>query len=231
METSNRSESKGKSIDGSNIALVGDLKFGRAVHSLCKALNLFENSQIDKYLTRCPDSETNKKMVSLLEQTKADGDSIGGSVVCSIHNCPAGIGEPVFDKLHADLAKSMLSIPASRAFELGHGFNSCQMLGSIHNDEFDKMGERIITKTNNSAGIQGGISNGMPIWFKVAFKPASSIRKSQNSIDILGHKKQISVRGRHDPCVVIRAVPIVEAMASLVTLDHILRNIKYQTHT
>lgn len=176
---------------------------------------------IDSNLVRCPDVALAKKMEALIEETKVKGDSLGGQISCVINGVPAGLGEPVFDKLHADLGKAMLSINAVKGFEYGSGFEAIAMLGSEHNDEFLPDGK---TKTNNSGGIQGGISNGEQIYFNVAFKPVASIAQKQNTVNSKNEKVELEVQGRHDPCVVPRAVPIVEAMANLVILDFYLRN-------
>lgn len=174
---------------------------------------------------RCPDNEIANDMIRAIEQAKQDGDTLGGIVRCVIQGTPAGWGEPVFDRLEADLAKAMLSINATKGFELGSGFKAASMKGSEHNDEFEMKGDKVSTKTNFSGGIQGGISNGMNIYFAVAFKPVSSIRMQQKTINKEGNEIQLQINGRHDPCVVPRAVPIVEAMAALVLADHYLRNL------
>jgi chorismate synthase len=179
----------------------------------------FEN--IEKNLVRCPDLKKAKEMENLIKSVRKEGDTIGGVVSCIIKNVPVGIGEPVFDKLHAELGKAMLSINAVKGFEYGSGFAGVKMKGSEHNDQYE-LDES--TKTNHSGGIQGGISNGMDIYFNVAFKPVATIMKDQKTIDSKGKEASISGKGRHDPCVVPRAVPIVEAMASLVILDMILIN-------
>ncbi|MGE9516379.1 MAG: chorismate synthase [Solitalea-like symbiont of Tyrophagus putrescentiae] len=176
---------------------------------------------IDATIVRCPDIEIANKMIDYILDIKNKGDSVGGIITCIIKGTPVGLGEPVFDKLHADLAKAIMSIQAVKGFEYGSGFNSVTMLGSEHNDIFST-GFR--TQTNNSGGIQGGISNGENIYFKAAFKPVSTIMKEQETIDINGNKTTIQAKGRHDPCVVPRAVPIVEAMSAIVIVDHILRN-------
>jgi chorismate synthase len=160
-----------------------------------------------------------------IETARADGDSIGGAITCLCRGVPAGWGEPVFDKLPALLAHAMLSIPAARGFEIGRGFGAVQMRGSWHNDLFVKKGKRLGTVTNNSGGIQGGISNGEPIFFRVAFKPTATIAAEQTTSDYKGRLVKLSGKGRHDPCVVPRAVPIVEAMAALVLADAALRHV------
>lgn len=176
-------------------------------------------------IVRCPDEETANRMIELIEETKKKGDTVGGIISCVIKNTPVGLGEPVFDKLHADLAKAMLSINAVHGFEYGSGFAGTKMNGSEHNDVFEKSADdKIITQSNNSGGIQGGISNGMDIYFNVAFKPVATIMQTQSTVDKEGNETEIKGKGRHDPCVVPRAVPIVEAMAGLVLADHLLRN-------
>jgi chorismate synthase len=163
-------------------------------------------------------------MISLVNEVKEKGDTIGGVVGCRITNAMPGLGDPVYERLEANLAKAMLSINASKGFEIGSGFNGSRMLGSEHNDLFIKEGDKITMKTNHSGGVQGGISNGMPIEFKVAFKPVATLMKDQKSVDKEGNEMLIKGKGRHDPCVVPRAVPIVEAMAALVLVDHLMLN-------
>jgi len=187
--------------------------------------NKVTSEQIESNIVRCPDEKIAKKMIQLINQLIQEGDSVGGVIRGEIKNVPIGLGEPVFDKLSADLGKAMLSIPAVKGFEIGSGFGGVKMRGSQHNDSFytDKQGN-IKTKTNFSGGIQGGISNGENIFFRVAFKPVSTIRKGQNTVNLKGQNVKIEATGRHDPCVLPRAVPIVEAMAALVIMDHYLRN-------
>jgi chorismate synthase len=183
-----------------------------------------DRSLLESNIVRCPDTEIAQQMIDLIMDVRKEGDTIGGMVTCQITGCPAGLGAPVFDKLHADLGKAMLSINAVKGFEYGSGFESISMRGSQHNDSFVSTEERkVITKTNFSGGIQGGISNGMPIYFNVAFKPVATIIEAQETVDIEGNSAIAEGRGRHDPCVVPRAVPIVEAMAALVLVDHFLR--------
>jgi len=179
---------------------------------------------IDSNLVRCPDKETAAKMISLIERVRSEGDSVGGVITCVIKNCPIGLGEPVFDKLHADFGKAMLSINAVKGFEIGSGFAAASMRGSEHNDAFQKDGDKVVTSSNNSGGIQGGISNGQDIYFRVAFKPVATIAISQETVNSSGEETTLEGKGRHDPCVVPRAVPIVEAMAALVLADHWLRS-------
>jgi chorismate synthase len=175
-------------------------------------------------LVRCPDEETAKHMIRLIETAKAEGDSLGGVITCVIKDCPIGLGEPVFDKLEAQLAKAMLSIPAVKGFEIGSGFEGTKMKGSEHNDVFEIKNDKVVTQTNNSGGIQGGISNGMDIYFRVAFKPTATIMQKQQTLDAAKNQVELEAKGRHDPCVLPRAVPIVEAMASLVLADYLLMN-------
>lgn len=194
------------------VSQVGDLK-----------MNLIEDinyQNIDSNIVRCPDAKLADDMIELIMEVKKSGDTIGGMVTCHIIGCPVGIGAPVFDKLHADLAKAMMSINAVKGFEYGSGFDAIRMRGSEHNDRFVNQNGHIITTTNHSGGIQGGISNGMPINFNVAFKPVATIVPSQVTIDKDGNEAIAEGKGRHDPCVVPRAVPIVEAMAALVIVDH-----------
>lgn len=197
---------------------VGHLKLEKSYESL-------DFKQIESNPVRCPDQVLAAEMETIILKVKKDGDTIGGVVNCVIKNCPVGWGEPVFDRLQADLAKAMLSINACKGFEYGSGFEGVKMKGSEHNDAFYKNEEgEIKTKTNYSGGIQGGISNGMDIYFSTAFKPVATIIKQQESVDEAGEKVVVKGKGRHDPCVVPRAVPIVEAMAALVLADHYLRN-------
>lgn len=182
-------------------------------------LNLVESTDV-----RCPDLATAQRMIDLIKEVRKDGDTIGGVVTCVIKGVPVGLGEPVFDKLHADLGKAMLSINAVKGFEYGSGFEGVVMRGSEHNDKFYTEDGMVKTQTNRSGGIQGGISNGMDIYFKVAFKSVATVMKPQVSVDEKGNEVEVLGRGRHDPCVLPRAVPIVEAMAALVLADHWLRN-------
>lgn len=174
---------------------------------------------------RCPDLKIAEKMISAIESARKEGNSLGGVVTCAVRGCPAGWGEPVFDKMEADLAKAVLSLPAAKGFEIGSGFAGTDMTGMEHNDEFylDNSG-RIRTKTNRSGGVQGGITNGETIYFRTAFKPTATVMREQNTVSTKPHKETvIQGRGRHDPCVLPRAVPMVEAMCALVLVDHALR--------
>jgi chorismate synthase len=182
-----------------------------------------KRADVETNAIRCPDGAAAKKMVSLIDKTRAAGDSLGGVIECVIRNPPAGLGEPVFDKLDADLAKAMLSLPATKGFEIGSGFAATRMRGSEHNDPFEMRGGRIRTSTNYSGGIQGGISNGEEIYFRVGFKPPATIAREQRTVTASRERTKLAARGRHDPCVLPRAVPMVEAMAALVLCDHALR--------
>ncbi|WP_299381851.1 chorismate synthase [uncultured Lacinutrix sp.] len=181
-------------------------------------------SKIESNIIRCPDEATAEKMIARVKEIRKEGDTIGGTITCVIKNVPVGLGEPVFDKLHADLGKAMLSINAVKGFEYGSGFCGAKMKGSEHNDPFNNDGT---TKTNLSGGIQGGISNGMDIYFRVAFKPVATLIQKYETIDKHGNTVEMQGKGRHDPCVVPRAVPIVEAMAALVLADFYLLNKMY----
>ena len=174
---------------------------------------------VDQTMVRCPDEAASKKMEDAIVAAKEAGDSLGGIITCACRNVPPGWGEPVFDKLEAKLAQAMMSLPATKAFEIGSGFSGTRMRGSAHNDPFIKKGERLGTVTNYSGGIQGGISNGEPIVFRIAFKPPATISKAQPTVDFDGKPVVLEAKGRHDPCVVPRAIPIVETMAALVLLD------------
>ena len=179
---------------------------------------------VEKNIVRCADAAAAKRMMSLIEQVRDQGDSIGGLIECVIRGIPPGLGEPVFDKLDADLSKAMLSIPATKGFEIGSGFGATRMRGSQHNDPFEMRAGKIRTKTNKSGGVQGGISNGEDIYFRVAFKPPATIALQQKTVTSSKQQSELAAHGRHDPCVLPRAVPIVEAMAALVLCDHALRH-------
>jgi chorismate synthase len=200
------------------VSSVGDIYLNKPYQDL-------DFSKIDSNPVRCPDPETATKMEELIRVVKKEGDTIGGTITCVLQNVPIGLGEPVFDKLHADLGKAMLSINAVKGFEYGSGFCGSQMKGSEHNDLYHSDGS---TKTNLSGGIQGGISNGMDIYFRVAFKPVATLIKKQEVLDNQGNILELQGKGRHDPCVLPRAVPIVEAMAALVLADFYLLNKIYQ---
>ena len=202
------------------------LAFVRRVQDIeaqIKAANL-RSEVIESNIVRTCDPKAVKKMIALIEKMRKEGNSVGGVIECVVRGMPVGLGEPVFDKLEADLAKAMLSLPATKGFEIGSGFEGTRLTGAQHNDEFytDKSG-RVRTKTNRSGGIQGGISNGEDIVFRVAFKPTATILREQNTVDKSGAATTLKARGRHDPCVLPRAVPMVEAMVHLVLCDHFLR--------
>lgn len=181
--------------------------------------------QVESNIVRCPDAECAERMIELIEQTGRQGDSIGGVVECVARNVPKGLGDPVFDKLEAELAKGVMSLPASKGFEIGSGFAGTLLTGFEHNDEFyiDESGE-IRTTTNHSGGIQGGISNGENIILRVAFKPTATIRKEQKTVTNEGEETVLAGKGRHDPCVLPRAVPMVEAMVAIVLCDRLLQH-------
>jgi len=178
---------------------------------------------VDGSTVRCPDLPTAQKMIAAIQDAQKAGDSLGGVITCACRNVPAGLGEPVFDKAEALLARAMLSIPATKGFEIGSGFAGSRMRGSEHNDAFIKKGAHLGTRTNYSGGIQGGITNGEPLIFRVAFKPPATISRPQKTVDFDGNDTVLEAKGRHDPCVVPRAVPIVESMAALVIADLALR--------
>ncbi len=192
---------------------IGEIRF--------QSIEFFKQEIIESNLVRCPDEKIATQMENLVREIRKDGDTIGGAIRCVIENVPIGLGEPVFDKLHAEMGKAMLSINAVKGFEIGSGFDTIAMRGSQHNDLFNADGS---TKTNYSGGIQGGISNGMPINFRVAFKPVATLMQDQLSINADGEAVTVAGKGRHDACVVPRAVPIVEAMAAITILDFHLRN-------
>ena len=178
---------------------------------------------VDANIIRCPEAAMAEKMIALVDGARKAGDSLGGVVEAVARGVPAGWGDPVFDKLDADLAKAMLSLPAAKGFEIGSGFRGTQLTGIQHNDPFYNAGGAVRTRTNHSGGVQGGISNGEPILVRVAFKPTATILREQDTVDVDGNDTTIKARGRHDPCVLPRAVPIVEAMIALVLVDHALR--------
>jgi len=195
------------------------------IHEIAAKINrsVVTMKDVEKNTVRCPDGAAAKKMASLIEQVRVDGDSIGGVIECVARGIPPGLGEPVFDKLEADLAKAMLSIPATTGFEIGSGFTATRMRGSEHNDPFEMRAGKIRTATNNSGGVQGGISNGEEIYFRIGFKPTATIAYGQKTVTTSREQTKLAARGRHDPCVLPRAVPIVEAMAAIVLCDHALR--------
>jgi chorismate synthase len=199
--------------------------FVSQVHELKAEVPLEKISyaEVENNIVRWPDSADAERVIALIEKVRAAGDSVGGMVTCIVRNAPVGLGEPVFDKLEADLAKAMMSLPATKGFEIGSGFTGTLLKGSEHNDAFVKEGERVRTLTNRSGGVQGGISNGEDIVFRVAFKPTATIAQAQQTVSVTGEAAELKARGRHDPCVLPRAVPMVEAMTRLVLMDHYLR--------
>ncbi len=186
-------------------------------------------ADVESNMVRTGDAAMALTMIDRIKEIRADGNSVGGVVECVVRNCPAGLGEPIFDKLEADLAKAMLSLPATKGFEIGSGFGGTLLTGREHNDAFRMVDGKVRTATNRSGGIQGGISNGENIVFRVAFKPTATIMSSQETVTNSGENTELKGRGRHDACVLPRAVPIVEAMATLVLTDHLLRqqNLKH----
>jgi chorismate synthase len=179
---------------------------------------------IESNIVRCPDSPAGARMIRLIEKMRRAGDSVGGIVEGVARGVPPGWGEPVFDRLEADLAKAMLSLPASKGFEIGSGFGGILLTGTQHNDQFRAHAGKVYTTTNRSGGVQGGISNGQTIYFRVAFKPVATVLQEQDTVDVHFKNTTLKARGRHDPCVLPRAVPIVEAMTALVLVDHALRH-------
>ncbi|RYZ58818.1 MAG: chorismate synthase [Proteobacteria bacterium] len=209
-------------------ALLPDLRVVACVDRVkdiqADVLAKFTRAEVDEHPLRCPDKVKRDAMEALILDAKKNGDSVGGSIACFIYNCPGGLGEPVFDKLEADLAKAMMSLPASKGFEVGSGFAGTYLNGSEHNDAFVVKDGKIRTASNRSGGIQGGISNGETISMRIGFKPVATIFKDQQSVDRAGNEQTMKPKaGRHDPCVLPRAVPMVEAMALLTVMDHVLR--------
>lgn len=180
-------------------------------------------AEVEANVVRCPDAATAAKMIERIKQARSEGDSVGGIIECRVRHVPVGLGEPVFDRLEADLAKAMLSLPATKGFEIGSGFAGTLLKGSAHNDAFVAKGGQVRTATNHSGGVQGGISNGEEIVFRTAFKPTATILQPQQTVDVHGAETVLQARGRHDPCVLPRAVVIVEAMTALVLVDHWMR--------
>lgn len=197
------------------VSQVGDMNVGKTYQEL-------DLAQTEENIVRCPDPVMAEKMIEYIDEVRKSRDTVGGIVSCVAQGVPPGLGEPVFDRLHAELGKAMLSINAVKGFEYGSGFEGVKMRGSDHNDAYFQDGDRVRTRTNNSGGIQGGISNGEDIYFNVAFKPVATIMQDQESVNESGDSVTVSGKGRHDPCVVPRAVPIVEAMAALVLADYLL---------
>jgi len=205
-----------------NLEIVAYVK---TIHQLDASVNpeAVTFDQVEANIVRCPDSAMAEKMIEFIKQVRSDGDSVGGIVECVVRGCPPGWGEPVFDKLEADLAKGMLSLPATKGFEIGSGFGGTRLRGSEHNDAFEMREGQVRTRTNRSGGIQGGITNGEPILFRVGFKPTATIFREQETVSTSGENTLLKARGRHDPCVLPRAVPMVEAMTALILCDHALR--------
>jgi chorismate synthase len=199
--------------------------FVSQVHNLTASVPLEKvtYAEVENNIVRWPDSADAERVIELIEKTRSGGDSVGGVVTCIVRNAPVGLGEPVFDKLEADLAKGMMSLPATKGFEIGSGFAGTHLKGSEHNDAFYNEEGRIRTLSNRSGGVQGGITNGEDIVFRVAFKPTATIAQLQQTVTVSGQAAELKARGRHDPCVLPRAVPMVEAMTRLVLIDHWLR--------
>lgn len=206
-----------------NIEIIGWVSSVGAIESAPADPDTISRAEVEATLIRCPDQKAAAEMEKFVTQLKDIGDSVGGVVCCAIRNVPAGLGEPTFEKLEAKLAQAMLAIPATKGFEVGSGFAGTRQRGSEHNDPFTKKENRLGTVTNNSGGIQGGISNGETIYLRIAFKPPATISLPQATVDFAGDATTLAAKGRHDPCVVPRAVPIVEGMAALVILDMALR--------
>ncbi len=198
----------------------------KTIHDLDATIDpgLVQGGEVEANAVRCPDAATAERMIARIKEVRAQGDSVGGTIECVVRGCPPGLGEPVFDRLEADLAKAVLSLPATKGFEIGSGFAGTRLTGSTHNDAFELRDGRVRTSTNRSGGVQGGISNGEDIVFRVAFKPTATIAKSQKTVTADAKSEtDLAARGRHDPCVLPRAVPMVEAMTLLVLIDHALR--------
>ena len=198
----------------------------KSIHSLTAAVDpaTVRFDDVEANIVRCPDASMAVKMIDFIKEVRSEGDSVGGVIECVVRGVPPGWGEPVFDKLEAELAKAMLSLPATKGFEIGSGFGGTLMRGSEHNDAFEMRDGKVRTRTNLSGGIQGGISNGEPIFFRVAFKPTATIFREQDTVTTTGDNTKLKARGRHDACVLPRAVPMVEAMVALVLCDHALRH-------
>jgi len=199
------------------VAQVHDIEMG-------KLADFPSLAEVEANAVRCPDPATAERMIARIKEVRSQGDSVGGLVECRVRGLPVGLGEPVFDRLEADLAKAMLSLPASKGFEVGSGFGGVRLKGSEHNDPFAMSGGRVRTTSNRSGGVQGGISNGEELFFRTAFKPTATILRPQQTVTVGGEDTELAARGRHDPCVLPRAVPIVEAMTALVLLDHWMRH-------
>jgi chorismate synthase len=214
----------GQTLTGAPVEIRAFLTQVHDIVAPAEALQAFPTlAEVEATAVRCPHRPTAEKMIERIKAVRSEGDSVGGVIECRIRGVPAGLGEPVFDRLEADLAKAMLSLPATKGFEIGSGFAGARRRGSEHNDVFETRDGRVHTVTNRSGGTQGGISNGEEIVFRVAFKPTATILRPQQTVDVHGAATELMGRGRHDPCVVPRAVPIVEAMAALVLVDHWMR--------
>lgn len=215
-----------KKMFGQLVPRLSVTAFVRQVGSVVARIdaNRVEAKEVESNPVRWPEPKEADQLIRLIERVRSEGDSLGGVVECVVRGCPVGLGEPVFDRLEADLAKAVMSLPASKGFEIGSGFAGVRMRGSEHNDEFYMDGKRVRTRTNRSGGVQGGISNGEDIIFRVAFKPVATIAKVQKTVGLKGKNAELKARGRHDPCVLPRAVPMVEAMTLLVLADHYLRD-------
>jgi chorismate synthase len=205
--------------DSAGVELVA---YVRRIHDIEAAIDAASvtRAAVESNAVRCPDSAAAEKMIERIKQLRKEGDSAGGLVELVARGLPVGLGEPVFDRLEADLAKAMLSLPATKGFEVGSGFDGTRLTGSAHNDAFYMAGDEVRTRSNNSGGVQGGISNGEDLVCRIAFKPTATINKEQETVSTSGEETVLKARGRHDPCVLPRAVPIVEAMAALVLVDH-----------
>jgi chorismate synthase len=201
------------------------LAYVKKIHTLEADIdpNTVTFDQIEANDVRCPDPEVAEKMIAHIKDIRSEGNSLGGIVECVVRSCPPGLGEPVFDKLDADLAKAMMSLPATKGFEIGSGFAGTTLTGAEHNDPFVMENDRVRTTSNRSGGVQGGISNGEPLVFRIAFKPTATIMSSQKTVTADGQDTELAARGRHDPCVLPRAIPMVEAMTALTLIDHALR--------
>ena len=205
-----------------NVEIVSWVSMVQTIVAECDP-NVVTRELVDATPVRCPSPDVAARMIEAIEAARKAGNSLGGTVTCAVRGCPVGWGEPVFDRLEADLAKGMMSLPASKGFEIGSGFAGTALTGLEHNDEFYMEGDRVRTRTNRSGGVQGGITNGETVYFRVAFKPTATVMREQKTVSSGGEDTTITGKGRHDPCVLPRAVPMVEAMAALVLADHALR--------
>jgi chorismate synthase len=205
-----------------NVEIVSWVSTVQSIVAECDP-NVVTGALVDATPVRCPSPDVAARMIEAIEAARKAGNSLGGTVTCAVRGCPVGWGEPVFDRLEADLAKATMSLPASKGFEIGSGFAGTALTGLEHNDEFYMEGDRVRTRTNRSGGVQGGITNGETVYFRVAFKPTATVMREQKTVSNAGEDTTITGKGRHDPCVLPRAVPMVEAMAALVLADHALR--------